>query len=99
MSNSILAFSFVLMASATSGLFMVPSAFAAPAAAAQEVKPEFEGHCAMGVCDDKFVKADPKYKLERGGKVYYFSSEASKKKFEQNFDANAVKADQRWRAF
>ena len=62
-------------------------------------KVEFDGHCAMGVCEGHFVKADLNVKLERDGKVYCFSNESAKNKFEKNYDANLKKAHAQWKKF
>ena len=65
------------------------------AAKTATVKAEFDGHCAMGACDDHFVKGDPKVKLEKDGKTYYFANEEAKKSFEADLDANLKKAHER----
>lgn len=75
----------------------VAASAAEPSAA---VTAEFEGHCAMGICNGKFTeKGSPDIKLEQDGKTYYFCTEADKAKFQKKLEANIKKADRRWHAF
>ncbi|MGM0554744.1 MAG: YHS domain-containing (seleno)protein [Myxococcota bacterium] len=61
-----------------------------------EVK--YAGWCATGLSMGKQVKADPTIFTVHNEKVYLFSSEEAKEKFEAKADAMAEKAESNWTA-
>ena len=57
----------------------------------------YEKQCAYSVSQgDLEVHGNNEYKLEHGGKTYYFSSLDAKKKFEKGLEKNINKADSNW---
>lgn len=59
--------------------------------------PEFDGHCAMGVCLKKErIPCDPKIVTEYKGKAYCFSSDAARDAFLKDIEKNTARAHEQW---
>jgi YHS domain-containing protein len=63
----------------------------------QKTVVEFDGACANGVSNGRYdVQGKKDYSVTRDGKTYYFSSEASRDRFMEDFQTNAQKAEENW---
>lgn len=81
----------IILGLAVAGLFVVPSAFAAPATS--PTQGEFGNHCAMGLVMGKQVKTDCSINWkDTAGKTYCFSSEQMKQEWSKNTATNISKA-------
>ncbi len=57
----------------------------------------YEKQCAYSVSHGNLkVKGRPEYKIEHGGKTYYFSSKEKKALFNKKIEENIKKANQNW---
>ena len=54
-------------------------------------------NCAHSVLEGKpHTVENDKFKIEHGGRTYYFASQEKMDKFKENFDENVKRADKRW---
>ena len=61
---------------------------------------QFERKCAYSLSEgDAHTEGKEEYKLEHGGKVYFFSSKEKKAKFQENLNENIEKAKTNWISF
>ncbi len=57
----------------------------------------FEKQCAYSVAHgDVTAKGSLEYKIDHGGKTYYFSTKSKMSEFKKNIDANIKKANKEW---
>lgn len=60
---------------------------------------QFEKKCAQAVAEGKtHVEGRDDFRLDHGGKSYYFSSQEMKDKFQKDLDSNISRANQNWEA-
>ena len=61
---------------------------------------QFDKTCALSLSEgDLHVHGKEEYKLEHGGKAYYFSSNENMKKFKNHLEENIKKANQNWKNY
>tara|TARA_Y100000034_G_C6844563_1_gene382447 strand:- start:97 stop:378 length:282 start_codon:yes stop_codon:yes gene_type:complete len=57
----------------------------------------YDKHCAYSVAHgDLKTEGNSEYKIEHGGKTYFFSSKEKLEDFKKNIDSNVQKANKNW---
>lgn len=64
---------------------------------AKESAHQYEKMCAQSLADGKtHVEGKDDFRLDHGGKTYYFSSQEMKDEFQKDLDSNISRANQNW---